>query len=72
MGGDGCPITAEVALDSAAEGEGDEMDALGLLGRRAESLRRQQTRRRLRQERGRHVLVSRRLYHTAHASDQTN
>lgn len=48
-------ITAEVALDGAAEGEGDEVNPLGLLGRRAEGLRRQQPRRRLRQERGRHV-----------------
>jgi hypothetical protein len=48
-------VTAEVALDGAAEGEGDEVDALGLLRRRAERLRRQQPWRRLRQECGRHV-----------------
>jgi hypothetical protein len=41
-------ITAEVALDRAAEGEGDEVEALRLLGRGAQGLRRQQPRRRLR------------------------
>jgi hypothetical protein len=35
-------VTAEVALDGAAESDGDEVDALRLLGRRAEGLRSQQ------------------------------
>jgi hypothetical protein len=48
-------VTAEVPLNGAAEGEGHELDALGLLGRRTDGLRRQQPRRRLRQERRRHV-----------------
>jgi hypothetical protein len=53
-------VTAKVALDGAAERDGDEVDALRLLGRRAEGLRSQQPRRRLRQQCGRHGSFSRR------------
>lgn len=52
-------VTAEVALDGAAEGDGDTVDALRLLGRRSEGLRSQQPRRRLRQQCGRHASLSR-------------
>ena len=51
-------VTAEVALDGAAERDGDEVDALRLLGCRAKGLRSQQPRRRLRQQCGRHASLS--------------